>query len=370
MQITDLVSFNGAPPIDNQWSSVSVHRCEEEDYDMKSEDNILVGLLVSIKHHSTTSSNNIKLRFGGIAQNSSSRGSTFAKLRGGNMNATYDRLFFFADLNTPGKCFVILTETVNKSDLLMSYAQHSVGVGDIFAIIEPDQVVRSLQGDLPLINTSKALYPLLNSGFASVVPLVVPEVGKQRYFYLKKVSVELSKVEAVKATCNGTLCDRQNPILRTGSCGCLYYNRTCSIVLDMTVTFKTTDSNGYENQYSVPHFRSWRTSQVFIHPTAMTADSAVFLEHTREIRNVAANIKNIVNQNEGWTIVGWYRKGEIVDASAEPNDAGSEITSDNHPIHVSYLYPTKPSCLDDVRRYPRGEDATTGGGDATTGTAN
>jgi hypothetical protein len=245
-----------------------------------------------------------------------------------------------------------------------------VGVGDIFAIIEPDQVVRSLQGDLPLINTSKALYPLLNSGFASVVPLVVPEVGKQRYFYLKKVSVELSKVEAVRASCNGTLCDHQNPILRTGSCGCLYYNRTCSIVLDMTVTFKTTDSNGYENQYSVPHFRSWRTSQVFIHPTAMTADSAVFLEHTREIRNVAANIKNIVNQNEGWTIVGWYRKGEIVDASAEPNDAGSEITSDNHPIHVSYLYPTKPSCLDDVRRYPRGEDATTGGGDATTGTAN
>jgi hypothetical protein len=38
----------------------------------------------------------------------------------------------------------------------------------------------------------------------------------------------------------------------------------------------------------------------------MTADNAVFLEHTREIRNVAANIKNIVNQNEGWIIVGWY----------------------------------------------------------------
>jgi hypothetical protein len=90
----------------------------------------------------------------------------------------------------------------------------------------------------------------------------------------------------------------------------------------------------------------------------------------REICNVAANIKNIVNQNEGWTIVGWYQKGEIVDASAKPNDAGSEITSDNHPIHISYLYPTKPSCLDDVRRYPRGENATTGGEDATTGTAN
>ena len=90
----------------------------------------------------------------------------------------------------------------------------------------------------------------------------------------------------------------------------------------------------------------------------MTAESAVFLAHTREFCNMAAaNIRNIVNANQGWTIAGWYWKGEIVDASAEPIDAGSEITSDNHPIHVSYLYPTQPSCLDQVERYPRGEGA-------------
>jgi hypothetical protein len=281
------------------------------------------------------------------------------KLWGGNMNVTYDRLFFFADLNTPGKCFVILTETVNRSDLAMSFAQQNVGIGDVFAIIEPDQVVRCLQADLPLINTSKPLYPLLNFGFESVVPLVVPETGKQRYFYLKNVLVEMSKVEATKASCSGTLCDRQNFIIQTGSCGCLYFNRTCSVVLDMTVTFTTVDTNGYKNQYSVPHFRSWRTSKVFIHPTAMTADNEVFFAHTREIRNVVANIKNNVNQNEGWTIVGWYRKGEMIDASSQSNDAGSEITSDNHPIHISYLYPTQPSCLDEVVKYPTREQAMT-----------
>jgi hypothetical protein len=354
MQITDVVSFNGAPPIDNRWSPVSVHLCEAEDYDANSEDNILVGLLVTIKHSSTSSSNNVKLRFGGAAQNNNSRSSTFTKLRAGNMNATYDRLFFFADLNTPGKCFVILTENGSRSDFLLSHAQHTVSVGDIFAIIEPDQVVHALKGDLPLVNTSKPLYPLVNSGLASVVPLVIPEAGKQHYFYLENVSVHLTKVEAVKASCSGTLCDRQSPIVQTGSCGCLYYNRSCSIVLDMTVTFNTIDRNGYENSYSVPHFRSWRTSKVFIHPMAMTADSSVYLAHTREIRDVASNIKNIVNANHGWSIAGWYRKGEILDASAEPSSAGNEITSDNHPIHISYLYPTRPMCLDRVEKYPRG----------------
>jgi hypothetical protein len=127
----------------------------------------------------------------------------------------------------------------------------------------------------------------------------------------------------------------------------------------MTVTFKAVDANGYENQYSVPHFRSWRTSKIFIHPTVMTADNEVFFAHTREIRQVATNTKNVINNSGGWTIVGWYRKGEIIDASALSNDAGSEIASDNHPIHISYLYPTNPTCLAQVTRYPRGESGAT-----------
>ena len=94
MNTAQLISFNGAPPIDNRWTAVSVHSCENENYDVNSEDKILVGLLVSMKHSSTSSSNNLKLRFSGAAQNSNSRGSTFTKLRAGNMNATYDRLFF------------------------------------------------------------------------------------------------------------------------------------------------------------------------------------------------------------------------------------------------------------------------------------
>ena len=83
-----------------------------------------------------------------------------------------------------------------------------------------------------------------------------------------------------------------------------------------------------------------------------TADRSVYLAHTRDIHNVAANIKNIVNQNDGWTIVGWYQKGEIVDASANQVTTGNEITSDNHPIHISSLFLAWPSCLDGVDKYP------------------
>jgi hypothetical protein len=73
---------------------------------------------------------------------------------------------------------------------------------------------------------------------------------------------------------------------------------------------------------------------------------------------VAANIKNIVNQNEGWSIAGWYQKGEIVDASADAGNTGNEITGDNHPIHISFLFPTQPSCLDGVEKYPNNQSGT------------
>jgi hypothetical protein len=90
---------------------------------------------------------------------------------------------------------------------------------------------------------------------------------------------------------------------------------------------------------------------------ALTADNDVYLGHPREIRDVAGTINSIVNANDGWNVAGWYRKGETVDASANINIGGGEITSDNHPIHISYLYPAQPSCLDGVKKYPRGHGA-------------
>jgi hypothetical protein len=310
-------------------------------------------MLINMKHYTSGPSNNIRLRYGGNSQNSASKAAQFVKLRAQRLDITYDRIFFFADLNTPGKCFVIIAETVQMSEFLMTYAQQGIGIGNIFAIIEPDQVTRAMKGGMPLIETSKALYPVLTCGPDQVVPLIIPEMGKQNYFYLRNVKVELNRVEAARASCNGTLCDRQNAMTRGGSCGCLYFNRTCSVVLDMTVTFTNVDINGYHSQYSVPHFRSWRVSKLFIKPTAMTADNQVFFAHMWEIRNVAAAIKDKVNEEGGWTIVGWYRKGEITDASAPTNEAGNEIASDSHPIHINYLYPTNENSLNGVIKYPR-----------------
>jgi hypothetical protein len=48
--------------------------------------------------------------------------------------------------------------------------------------------------------------------------------------------------------------------------------------------------------------------------------------------------------------------GGIVKAT-QSNNVGSPIASDNHPIDISYLYPTNQRYLAGVSRYPTGESA-------------
>ena len=55
---------------------------------------------------------------------------------------------------------------------------------------------------------------------------------------------------------------------------------------------------------------------------------------------------------DGLLLAGIKKVREIVDASANPGNTGNEITSDNHPIHISYLFPAQPICLDGVDKYP------------------
>ena len=43
--------------------------------------------------------------------------------------------------------------------------------------------------------------------------------------------------------------------------------------------------------------------------------------------------------NGGWDIIGWYRRGEVTDASSTGVDGDDEIASLNRPIHIAYLFP-------------------------------
>jgi hypothetical protein len=55
-------------------------------------------------------------------------------------------------------------------------------------------------------------------------------------------------------------------------------------------------------------------------------------------------IANYVNNNGGWTIIGWVWTGKVKDASSDAN-TDEALESLEPRFHVSYLFPTDKSIV-------------------------
>jgi len=63
------------------------------------------------------------------------------------------------------------------------------------------------------------------------------------------------------------------------------------------------------------------------------------------LRETVERMNSYVNNNGGWTYIGWVRTGLVVDDS-DPNHKGVEnIASENQTPHISYLWPTNPEIV-------------------------
>ena len=134
--------ISGAPPQKLQWTVISVHECEEDDFDDISDDKVLVGILIALKHHSSSGNSSVRVRNPTSQQGGWT--TAFQRLHYTAGNAFYDRIFCFADLSTPGKCFVIISNTVTQTDKLLYHGREISAVGDLFAIIEPQSPISTV----------------------------------------------------------------------------------------------------------------------------------------------------------------------------------------------------------------------------------
>ncbi len=132
---TAFVTLHGSPQQNGNLHLRSIHETEDESFNVNSDNTTLVAVLLSIKHNSSARNARAIIRLHGGSSNS---GRAFNQLKFYNRNIHYDRIFMFGDLNTPGKCFIIITENVTDSDYLLTHMRQSSTVGDIMALIEPE----------------------------------------------------------------------------------------------------------------------------------------------------------------------------------------------------------------------------------------
>ena len=138
----------------------------------------------------------------------------------------YNRLLYFG--NTNGKCFVIISENQSEADnILRHWRIVKGGVGDLVAIIEPDAITRDMY-DLPVVQTHKTNYSFEVQSRCPRFCFSKNGWYNELVFFNQKMTIKLSTLQVVQASCNGRLCDRQQDT--HGHSGCLYTETKDGIV--------------------------------------------------------------------------------------------------------------------------------------------
>jgi hypothetical protein len=170
----------------------------------------------------------------------------------------------------------------------------------------------------------------------------MPEMDHTNYFCIHHEKIKCNRATFEYASCSGSFCDRQRSDLGLNQkCGCSYMKTKggTDLVIDVDITFKVDNQFNVEGKTTVTRFRSWRYSNLFV------TDSSIWQKLNRDddlvaLRKAMMDVTEHVNNNGGWTIIGWIRTGRVKDQSSDMNTSDVIETLFPKP-HITYLFPSE-----------------------------
>ena len=171
------------PVLSTNYRLVSLKECEGPRYFGKfSENKVLRGLLL---HVCVGNKGANKTTIHGQSSYHNSIGS-FSRTKQ-TITTNYDRIAFFADTNTPGRCFACLLEKHQESVHFFDLVKNNVAsIGDMYVLVEPDRIDTYIGRTLARVTCKNRMIPLLHD------PTLLPsveinpgEAGDTRYFAKK-----------------------------------------------------------------------------------------------------------------------------------------------------------------------------------------
>ena len=301
----------------------------------------LLGCLINIKYYAKANGTY------SIRQKVNGSGSKYFRA-----SASYRRMFFFADMLSKGTVFAIFEQNNNDTELFFrSQQRERLRVGDFVLIQEPEPVKHVMPGSVYKVNTIRPWLLLHRPVLGYTIDAKAPEADKQEFFFLSGVKLlKANGFTPVKATCNGTLCDRQKSIDTMDSEGCGCYcgdTRVPGFVLSTNFEFKVLR----QGRPKIRGFRSWRFTLILFRSYPPTSCSLQALDDSIEnIRKSGEAIVKHVNENGGWDVMAWYKRGTITDgsarsANANPAEVDQTVSAEKQELHIVYLYPTKTEII-------------------------
>ena len=79
-------------------------------------------------------------------------------------------------------------------------------------------------------------------------------------------------------------------------------------------------------------------------PSTITVNALTMTQEYFDIETAITNVVNLVNENGGWTVTGWYKRGLITDKSLlevpPSNVVSTEVASGQINYHIVQLLPS------------------------------
>ena len=261
----------------------------------------------------------------------------------------FRRMFVFASILDNSQLEFAITEMNGADeDKIWKYkkAKTNVTVGDKFCILEPYLKGHLTENNLALIETNWPFVQLKAPSLPERSNINVGQDG-EKYFIHKHLQIHFSNLVVVETKCGGTLCDRTRIAEDPGLCGC-YTNNTKNTGTTASMSFlfdidasKTTSTEGtpHVSRFNFFQVTSLRTTKLFYEKKIIPANSIADYQAPEVINFVRSKTSAFiehVNRNDGWTIIGWAKRGM---KNSNPEEA-DRTASEDIKYHISYLYPT------------------------------
>ena len=261
-------------------------------------------------------------------------------------SSQYQRMFVIGSMqDDKGRTFCLMEKNVADTHRLWSndLSRKGIRVGERLAIMEPS-IVGELKSGTLIIDSSHGVVHLTKPNLPVRATFRTSVQSSLRFFILKRCIVHVDSLVFADLHCTGTLCDRQAIRTAQQPCGCYNMNALRNDDSGSSVMQGSLNVVSPAQQFRVDKFRSLRTTSLLFSLGVMPRlDLHTYQSYNvlKLVRGVWRNIEKAVNDDGGWTVIGWFLRGNKQDAGASATT--DTTSSEDVKYHVVYVFPTRQS---------------------------
>ena len=238
----------------------------------------------------------------------------------------YTRLMMFKVMN-PREChkLIYVMEAENQNKRLWSHNtalrdNGSITIGRVLRMVKPQPIDNILRDGVPSNVTTEAFVPMKDPDPINMVQIPIKtniQGDDLEAFSLNKCTVRVVDSTPEETGCAGFFCDKQRiheaKLYRQG-CGCYCWSdRKNNMVLDhkLRIYHKESGTKIYCSSYTSIRFSSLYQNRPFsasVRRRELDRTTQFF-----ELKKCVDDCIQLINNNGGFTVVGWYKRGMVND---------------------------------------------------------